>query len=104
MESARARGYGVTRQAPIATEVASMRRLIASGLYLLCGLMAARAYAQEAQWRPATPRHSAQAAASSSSSFVTLARPVPQVSRVPETLDRVTPVSYESATLETPRP
>jgi Putative beta barrel porin-7 (BBP7) len=84
-----------------------MRRLIASGLYLICGLMAGRAEAEEIQWRAAAP-HAAAASmtqAQSPSSSVTLFRPVPLVSRVADPdAGKITAVSYQTATLETPNP
>ena len=84
-----------------------MRRLIAIGLYLIWGLLAARTEAEEIQWRAAAPQARAASApqTSSPSSCVTLFRPVPLVSRDADpNAGKVTPVSYVTTTLETPQP
>ncbi len=83
-----------------------MRRLIASGMYLVCGLLAARADAEEIQWRAAAPQASASVPqAPSSPSGVTLFRPVPLVSHATDaSAGKVTPVSYQTTNLENPQP
>lgn len=82
-----------------------MRRWIVNGLYLICGLMAARADAEEIQWHAAAPQASPQSAspASTHSASVTLARPMPNVSRLAGNA-QITRVSYETTSLDTPRP
>jgi hypothetical protein len=83
-----------------------MRRWTLSGLYLLWGLLAARADAEEIQWHAAA-QASGQSASlpASPSSVVTLARPVPNVSRVAGSgSDKITRVSYETTAPDTPRP
>jgi hypothetical protein len=82
-----------------------MRRWIASGLYLLWGLLAARADAEEIQWHAAAQPSAPSGAHASPSSVVTLARPVPNVSRVAgPASDKITRVSYETASPDLFRP
>jgi hypothetical protein len=83
-----------------------MRWLITRGLCLALALVGSRLQADEIQWR-AAPRPVAQTPpeAADPGAFVSLQRPVPIMGPGPHGADRkVTPVSFEAASLDTPRP
>src|SRR5207302_1547079 len=100
-------GHWKATNTPYASEVGSMRWLSTLGLCLGLGFLVARANADEDLWRAASPRPVAQSApAVSGAASASLQRPLP-LSNVVGTCvldESVTPVSFQPATLERPRP